>query len=107
LYYWWIKYDDDATWVGSEYCLNIVSSDGEFAIRYPIEQKSQNNLIVVIGRKFGGCFAYSGRIQRAACPKWEDNSAITPSIVRQIILWCMSDKNIVLLDYRGELLTAE
>jgi hypothetical protein len=109
-YYWTIVTDGESINLGSTHSLRIISADKTFIVHYPLWQvideldnPARYNLIVVIGRSFGGPGKFGGCYQRVKCPTFEaQNQAITPKIVAALIQWAMTDQDHHFLDYRGQ-----
>lgn len=104
-YYWYVTFDYDILELGTDKLLTIISEDKKFLIKYPINQScSGQNLIVVLGKIFGGKGKWGSSWQRLICQKWEIEGKISPFSVEQIIKWSLKDKKIQLVDYKGNLI---
>ena len=107
LFYWCVKPDDD-------YCdllyLSIVSDDKKFMVSYHLNQKNlphpiahENPFIVVLGKEFKGLDNLGHFWERFLVPEWKDEIA-TPSLVAQIIDWCLTVEIVTPVDYKGNIL---
>lgn len=103
LYFWSVREDFEHIDVGTDKTLTIVSDDKKFLVKYPLDQKGWQNFIVVLGGQFGGGGEFGGCWKRVICPKWETTEAITPKTVRDVIVWSLSHKANVFVDYMGSL----
>ena len=101
VYYWYVAQDEESLWLDTWFTLTILSEDKHFLIKYPVNQQGQHNLLIVLGKEFGGQGKWGFNWQRVKCPKWEVDNIITPGSVKNIIQWSLSDKPIVLLSYVG------
>ena len=105
-YYWYVRDDDlDHMEVGTTKSLTIVSEDKRFLVTYPLDQHGEHNFIVVVGQRFGGTGDFGGTWQRVVCPRWDFGGAVTPALVRQIVLWALTDKENIAVTYRGDITT--
>ncbi len=87
---------------GDLHALNILSEDKRFIARYHLGQTDeQRRHITIIGREFGG-IDEPGCWKRFLCPDWCPNSAVTPSVVREIIEWCSDPNSKISVDYAGK-----
>ncbi len=104
-YYWHVK-DSEDFYLGASYSLNIISEDKQFLVRYPLLQTKpyEHNVLIVLGKQFGGVGKWGGRHQTVKCPNWETHGVATPSLVEKIIRWSLAEKDIQLIDHRGKLL---
>jgi hypothetical protein len=101
-YYWCIADDFEVIDLGTDKSLTVVTGDKKFLARYPVRQNGDGeNLLVVLGKVFGGAGEWGNTWQRVKCAKWEIDGKITPAVVEKIIRWSLSEKRIELLDYRG------
>lgn len=91
LYLWWVCEDEDSP----GHLLHVRSDDRRFAITYALDQSRAElppPFITVLGREFPGLPDAGGCRIRVRCPRWSDDSAITPGFVRRLIDWCMGDE---------------
>ena len=100
-FYWYVSEDEDSLRLGVLNTLTIVSEDKKFLVKYPICQKGEYNLLIVLGEEFVDNGSWGKTWQRVECPKWENSESITPGIVRTIVEWSLSKKVIKLIDYKG------
>ncbi|MEM9776758.1 MAG: hypothetical protein AAF902_19415 [Chloroflexota bacterium] len=103
-FYWNVTEDEDEYYGG--FILTIVSDDKHFLVRYPLNQpqnqlKFRANYIVVEGRDFYGNGNFGGSWQRVVCPIFDETEAVTPSTVREIILWSLTDKENTFAEWPG------
>jgi len=102
-YSWFVCEDDDSLSVGAMTSLTILSSDKDFQVVFPIGQQGASTFLIVRGPRFGGSGTFGGPWKRVACPDWcEGSPAITPAIVRSIVIWALGDKQNIFVNYRGE-----
>lgn len=101
---WYVAEDIDnfpLTVDGDLHALNILSEDKQFIVRYHLNQMdSERRHITVIGAEFGKS-RKAGRWRRFLCPDWCLEGAITPSIVREVIEWCLDSNSRIAVDYTG------
>lgn len=92
---WDIKEDPET----GRLTLKINSNNKQFIVHYYLEQNKSSNHIIVVGSEFAGLpreHAATGNIwRRFRCPDWYTSQTITPSIVREIILWCKQKNKVV------------
>ena len=106
IFYWYVKNDwYNAGFIGSNLyglTLYIVSEDRKEAAHYLIG----SDFFTIMTRKFFSGKNFTGW-QRIKCPVWSDK-IITPGIVEKIINWHMDDKKeIIMTDYRGNILLSK
>ncbi|MEM9081426.1 MAG: hypothetical protein AAGC74_12120 [Verrucomicrobiota bacterium] len=93
--------DSPPTVDGNLHALNILSADKQFIVRYHLNQTdSERRHITVIGAEFGGSHE-PGCWRRFLSPGWCQEGVVTPSIVRQIIEWCLDSSPRTAVDYAG------
>ncbi|HCB07201.1 MAG TPA: hypothetical protein DEQ43_23620 [Nocardioides bacterium] len=102
-YLWWVGHDDPECLSGSDTYLMVVSADGRFGVRFFLGQLAERSFLIVLGREFHGLRDAGGPWIRVLCPHWVGMSAVTPAVVRAVIEWCSSDRPLVRVDYRGNI----
>ncbi len=104
-FYWYVAEDYESLDLGTIHALTIASDDKKFIVKYPVQQKNgTHRFLIVLGKKFGGTGKWGDSWQRVKCPIWEVSECISPKIVREIILWSLSKKEIIFVDYKGSLI---
>jgi hypothetical protein len=97
---WHVREDDDS----SNLVLHVASTDKHFLVQHHLGQPEDTRFLVVIGPEFSGVARSDGTWRRFTCPRWESESGtITPTSVRDLILWSLTDaqpRNEV--DYTGK-----
>lgn len=102
-YYWYVVDDYEVLDLGADKRLTVLSESKQFLIHYPINQSSDGeNLIIILWRTFGGEGPWGKCWQRIVSPKWELNGVIAPSSVANLIRWCIKDKEVEFVNYRGQ-----
>jgi hypothetical protein len=101
-YYWYVMDSIDAIELGTDKVLCVLSDCKKFIVHYPINQTgAKNNLLIVLGKKFGGIGQWGNCWQMVVSPRWECKNKITPKSVENLIRWSLDEKDIDLVDYRG------
>lgn len=104
LFYWYVKPDLDDEGIIK---LHIISEDKMFIVTYEVGQCCRGHhvapMLVIIGKEFEGwTAAYRGH-RRVRTPTWNDG-VVTPRLIGEIIDWClMKDKEIISLNWKGEI----
>lgn len=81
--------------------VNILSDDKRFIARYHIGQSiPELRHITIIGPEFGGSIE-PGSWRRFHCPDWCPKSIVTPTLVREIIEWCLDASPRPEVDHAG------
>ena len=105
-FYWSVKPDDDDFGLLH---LFIASDDKKFIVSYPLANKNpesgvscmqSNPYIIVMGKEFKGLDNLGHGWERFAVPKWDDE-AVTPSLVADIINWCLTIEKVTPVDWSG------
>ncbi|PUA39796.1 hypothetical protein C8Z91_06910 [Paenibacillus elgii] len=105
VFYWYVNPDyDDAGKIN----VHVLSEDKKFIVAYEVGQvrrMGKSPYLVVMGREFTGYRLQRTGYIRVRTPVWDDFPA-TPLLVGKIIEWCDSEKKeIVLVDWKGELIS--
>ena len=102
LFYWWVRQDRDGPYT----LLSILSEDRCFYIVYALGQASSYHtpVLEVRGKEFPGLPNAGRGVKRVQTPQWDDDIAITPAFVRQLIHWSLDEKReIIQVDARGNI----
>ncbi len=102
-YAWFVRDDCEHSAVCAQFTLLIMSDNKEFFVHYPLHQQGERNFLVVLGKVFGGNGEFGGQWQRVACPEFETGAAVTPQVVRNIVVWALQDKANVFVDHLGKI----
>lgn len=98
-FFWWVS-DDSADKI-----LRVYSEDKKFIVSYQLEQPEAQCFLIVLGKEFPGLADAGSGWMRVKCPKWENDSPITPAIVRQVIKWCLfTERPLIQLNWKGEVI---
>jgi hypothetical protein len=98
LYLWYVKQDEDS----NSYILHVISEDKRFIVHYHLQQEESHRHITVLGKEFGRVSGTGNCWRRFRCPAWENDRAITPSSVKQLIEWSQQTDGITEeVDYTG------
>ena len=99
-FFWYVA--EDLYEIPGGYTLFIVSEDKHFLVRYPLNQpENRSNYLIVERKEFGGNGRFGGPWQRVVCPSFDKTDSVTPAIIREIILWSLSEKKNIFIDWRG------
>lgn len=99
LYVWYVKIGEEDNY----FYLNIISQDKKYIFSYPIQQNRlspNRHFIIAKGRYFQGQ-QLDGRWNRFYTPPWEDE-VITPSLVAEILSWCLEGRKAEQTSYGQE-----
>lgn len=104
---WYVQ--EDLDWLAHNGCLvalSIISEDKHLIISYGIGQTETYRHLVSLGKEFAKLAPSSSLgSRRVRCPQWEQDGAISPAIVRQIVEWCgIYDAEAIEVNWRGEIL---
>ena len=104
VFFWCVKddnKDDDRLY------LVIKSDDKKFIVSYMLDQRNRGRpfspkspLIIVKGQEFKGVDDLGHSWGRFLVPDWEDK-IVTPSLVSQIIEWCLKEEDVMPVDHDG------
>lgn len=100
---WYVSEDSDS----ADMVLHVASQDKKFIVKYHLGQPSDTRFLIVIGNEFPDLSDAGGVWIRVLCPEWEKDSIVTPSGVRNLIQWCLTEKrNLILVNWKGQQLAA-
>jgi hypothetical protein len=103
---WYVREDLDWIHNGCLVALSIISEDKHLIISYGIGQAEPYRHLISLGKEFAKLAPDSSvGHRRVRCPQWEQDGAITPESVRQIIEWCCNyDADAIEVNWQGEIL---
>jgi len=109
IFYWCVRHDDEDD---DRLYLVIASDDKKFIVSYMLGQRDQERpfspatpLIIVKGAEFKGLADLGHIWERFAVPEWEDD-VVTPSLVAQIIDWCLTTETVTPVNWKGDILSS-
>lgn len=101
-YLWWVGEGNVYTTPPSSKALVVVMVDGEFHVRYALDQPAQVRHIEVLGRQFRAVAGCGVRHRRFLCPLFGQETVL-PSDVAALIRWATeAGSDPIELDYRGQ-----
>jgi hypothetical protein len=84
---WYVRDDEDS----ADLVLHVASQDKRLLVQYHLGRPDGRRVVTVVGPEFGGVPDAGRCHRRFLCPPWEVGGTITPSAVRRLIRWCLSD----------------
>lgn len=101
LFYWCVYPNED-----DEDLLYLVikSEDNRFRVHYRLGQSKDNPFIIVQGNEFKKVAGLEKGWVRFLVPDWQDE-VITPSLVGEIIDWCLREEPVIRVDYQGKVIS--
>lgn len=96
---WYVSDDYDS----ADMVLRVASLDKNFIVNYHLAQPDDTRHLIVLGKEFNGLLRSTYNWKRVICPKWEEDSVITPKSVRRLIEWCLVEKSeLIEVDWIGK-----
>jgi hypothetical protein len=102
-YLWYVAEDDEHPFLPCSPSITVATADRQFLVRFPLGQPADYAHLVVLGPRFRSASGLGGPWRRFRCPRFDEGTAVTPSMVEALIAWCETDAApLCEVDWRGE-----